>query len=193
MSAHPAGPRHADGMAGNVTHADGMAGNVTHADGMAGNVTHADGVAGSVTAGSDSADLDPLIWPRTATRDQDGCLTIAGVAVTELATRYATPLFVMDAEDLRARAAEYAAAFADADVFYASKAFLCTAVAREVTEQGLGLDVCTGAELAIALRAGVDPSRIALHGTPGGGAGRGRADRARLVGGDCAAGRYRAG
>ncbi|MDQ1651576.1 MAG: diaminopimelate decarboxylase, partial [Cryptosporangiaceae bacterium] len=58
----------------------------------------------------------------------------------------------------------YAAAFAGSDVFYAGKAFLSKAVARWVAEEGLGLDVCTGGELAVALAAGFPPDRLALHG-----------------------------
>ena len=47
---------------------------------------------------------------------------------------------------------------------YAAKAFLCTEVARWVAEEGLALDVCSGGELAIALRAGFPAERITLHG-----------------------------
>ena len=55
--------------------------------------------------------------------------------------------------------ADFAEAFAGWQVYYAGKSFLCTAVARWVAEEGLGVDVCTGGELAVALRAGVDPRR----------------------------------
>ena len=57
-----------------------------------------------------------------------------------------------------------ATAFGDYDVFYAGKAFLCTTVARWVAEEGLCLDVCSGGELTVALRAGFDPARIGYHG-----------------------------
>ena len=87
-----------------------------------------------------------------------------GRDVRDLAAEYGTPLFVLDEDDFRARAA----AFRDgvrraADVFYAGKAFLSTTVARWVAEEGLGLDVCTGGELAVALRAGfpADAHRVA--------------------------------
>ena len=50
------------------------------------------------------------------------------------------------------------------DVFYAGKAFLCTTVARWIAEEGLNLDVCSGGELTVALRAGFDPARIGYHG-----------------------------
>jgi diaminopimelate decarboxylase len=71
---------------------------------------------------------------------------------------------VLDEADFRARAKAFREAFKDYDVFYAGKAFLCTAVARWVQEEGLNLDVCSSGELTVALRAGVDPKRIGYHG-----------------------------
>ena len=46
----------------------------------------------------------------------------------------------------------------------AAKAFLSVEIARWVAAEGLSLDVCSGGELAVALRAGFPPERIALHG-----------------------------
>ena len=54
--------------------------------------------------------------------------------------------------------------FADCDVFYAGKAFLCTTVARWIAEEGLNLDVCSGGELAVAERAGFPMERVGFHG-----------------------------
>jgi diaminopimelate decarboxylase len=122
------------------------------------------------TAGSrpsDAAGLDelaPAVWPRHAARAGDGALELAGVDVRELAERYGTPLFVIDEDDFRGRAAEFAAAFGAESVHYAAKAFLSTEVARWVAAEGLSLDVCSGGELAVALRAGFPVERIALHG-----------------------------
>ncbi|HXA61499.1 MAG TPA: diaminopimelate decarboxylase [Streptosporangiaceae bacterium] len=107
--------------------------------------------------------IDPAIWPRSARR-ADGALTVGGLDVRDLAAEFGTPLYVMDEDDFRARAREFRTAFHEEDVYYAGKAFLCGAVARWVAEEGLGLDVCSGGELAIALRMGVDPARITLHG-----------------------------
>jgi diaminopimelate decarboxylase len=105
------------------------------------------------------------VWPRNAERGPDGALRIAGVDVRELAAEYGTPLFVLDEDDFRSRCAEFAAAYGDpAAVHYAAKAFLCTEVARWVAAEGLSLDVCSGGELAIALRAGFPAGRIAMHG-----------------------------
>lgn len=108
------------------------------------------------------------IWPRTAARTADGALVIGGCDVRELATTYGTPLFVLDEADVRERAAEYKAAYGNDepafDIFYASKAFLSVAFARWMHEAGLGIDVASGGELAVALRAGVPGDRIVMHG-----------------------------
>ncbi|WP_299952137.1 diaminopimelate decarboxylase [uncultured Modestobacter sp.] len=107
--------------------------------------------------------LDPQVWPRSARR-VDGELELGGRRVTDLARAHGTPLFVLDEEDFRGRAADFATAFADADVHYASKAFLCGQVARWIADDGLHLDACSGNELAVALAAGFPAERIALHG-----------------------------
>ncbi|MEO6712686.1 MAG: diaminopimelate decarboxylase [Mycobacteriales bacterium] len=107
---------------------------------------------------------DAHIWPIGAGVDADGVLTVGGLRATDLAAEFGTPAYLLDEDDFRSRARRWRTAFADADVFYAGKAFLCTAVARWVAEEGLGLDVCTGGELAVALRAGFDPARLQFHG-----------------------------
>jgi len=112
---------------------------------------------------ADANELLPLLWSSTA-RKADGVLTVGGVDLRDLAAQHGTPAYVLDEEDFRARARAFKEAFAGVDVYYAGKAFLCTAVARWVSEEGLGLDVCTGGELSVALRAGFDPARIAFHG-----------------------------
>ena len=89
---------------------------------------------------------------------------VGGVAVTDLVAEHGTPALFLDEDDLRSRARAYAQAFDGVDVYYAGKAFLCTTVARWIAEEGLGLDVCTGGELAVALAAGFPAERIALHG-----------------------------
>lgn len=107
--------------------------------------------------------LVPQLWARNIGK-VDGVLNVAGMRVDDLAAEFGTPLYVLDEQDFRARAREFAEAFSGAGVYYAGKAFLCVAVARWIAEEGLGLDVCTGGELAVALRAGFPPERIALHG-----------------------------
>ncbi|BCJ42661.1 diaminopimelate decarboxylase [Actinoplanes ianthinogenes] len=108
--------------------------------------------------------LVPQLWPRTVTRDESGSLRVGGVDVADLAADYGTPAYFLDEEDLRARCRDFASAFAEADVYYAGKSFLCKAVVRVVDEEGLFLDVCSGGELAVALAAGFPPERIGFHG-----------------------------
>ncbi|MBC9005993.1 diaminopimelate decarboxylase [Micromonospora aurantiaca] len=108
--------------------------------------------------------LVPQLWPRNVARGSGGALTVAGLDVRDLAAEYGTPAYVLDEDDLRERCREFRAAFPDADVYYAGKAFLCRAVVRMIAEEGMFLDVCTGGELATALSAGMPPERIGFHG-----------------------------
>ena len=97
-------------------------------------------------------------------------LSISGISATLLAQEFATPAFIMDEADFRARAISWDDALKSAfgenagTVYYAAKAFLCTEVARWIKDIGIGIDVCTGGELAVALAGGVDPAKIELHG-----------------------------
>ncbi|WIE53348.1 alanine racemase [Curtobacterium sp. MCBD17_003] len=112
------------------------------------------------------------IWPASATRTDDGDLVVGGVTASDLVARHGSPLYVVDASDVRARAARVRDAFEDAfarvgstaHVYYAGKAFLTTQVAAWMAEAGLRVDVCTGGELAVALAGGVDPGRLGFHG-----------------------------
>lgn len=121
---------------------------------------------------ADAHDLAPQLWPSTAMRDAAGALTLGGVSAGDLAERFGTPLYVIDEQDARHRAARTLAAFRSAterhgttaSVYYAGKAFLSAEVARWMTAAGLNIDVASGGELAVALAAGTDPSRIGLHG-----------------------------
>src|SRR4051812_39849562 len=122
-------------------------------------------------APADINELLPQLWSSSVQRGRDGALRVGGIDVRELAVTYGTPAYVLDERDFRGRAVAFRDAFGAAfaplnggDVFYAGKAFLCTEVARWVAADGLGLDVCTGGELAVALRAGVPGDRIGLHG-----------------------------
>jgi diaminopimelate decarboxylase len=108
--------------------------------------------------------LLPRLWSSGVAKNADGVLEVAGLDVDRLAREVGTPAYVLDAADLKERARAFATAFAGWRVFYAGKSFLCAAVARWVAAEGLGVDVCTGGELAVALRAGVDPALIGMHG-----------------------------
>tara|TARA_B100000809_G_scaffold155349_1_gene152660 strand:- start:276 stop:1547 length:1272 start_codon:yes stop_codon:yes gene_type:complete len=103
------------------------------------------------------------LLPDTASISADGRLRIGGCDLVDLAGEYGTPLFVYDEAHLRARCREAVAAFGDG-VAYASKAFLCGAMARLAHEEGMHLDVATGGELFVARRAGVPADRLVMHG-----------------------------
>jgi diaminopimelate decarboxylase len=113
--------------------------------------------------GPSEAAVLPHLLSDNALVGPDGRLAIGGVDVGELASEYGTPLFVYDEEHLRARCREAVASFGEG-VAFATKAFLCKAMARLAVEEGMLLDVSTGGELAVALAAGVDPGRLVLHG-----------------------------
>ncbi|MGH3423515.1 MAG: diaminopimelate decarboxylase [Nocardioidaceae bacterium] len=103
------------------------------------------------------------LWPSSVTK-RDGVLHVGDLSVTEIAREFGTPTYVVDEDDFRRRARAFRDAFSPADVYYAGKAFLCTATARWIAEEGLRIDVCSGGELAVALRAEFPPERIGLHG-----------------------------
>lgn len=115
-----------------------------------------------------STDLNPVIWPASAARNHNGEITVGDVSVTELAMQYGTPLYVFDEADVRKRARDYVSAFTVSDietsVHYAGKAFITTKVAQWVNQEGLGIDVASVGELEVALRAGINPSQIVMHG-----------------------------
>ena len=114
------------------------------------------------------ARIDPQIWPATARRDARGALIVGGLSVNELAAKHGTPVLVLDEADFRARAAAFQSAYTDrtvpGSVSFAGKSFLSATTVRWLAEEGLGLDVCTGGELALSLAAGFPSGRISLHG-----------------------------
>jgi diaminopimelate decarboxylase len=113
------------------------------------------------------SDLLDLFPPDSAT-DADGMLVIGGCRADDLASEFGTPVLVVAEQALRERAREYAqelsARWSNSRVVFASKAFPCTAVQRVMVQEGIGLDVAGGGEILTALKAGVDPALIVLHG-----------------------------
>lgn len=93
----------------------------------------------------------------------DGRLFIGGCDVEELCAEFGTPLFIYDEQHLRDRCREAVATFGEG-VTYATKAFLCRAMAKLAYEEGMHLDVATAGELHVALEAGVPADRLVLHG-----------------------------
>jgi len=103
------------------------------------------------------------LLPESAGVSPDGHLTIGGLDTLDLATEFGTPLFLYDEAHLRSRCREAVEAF-PGGVAYASKAFLCRAMARIAADEGMSIDVASGGELAVVLSAGVAASRCVLHG-----------------------------
>ncbi|MGO9383337.1 MAG: diaminopimelate decarboxylase [Mycobacterium sp.] len=108
--------------------------------------------------------FDPAIWPVTTHSDEEGRLCIGGVPLADIADEFHTPAYVIDETDFRHRARRYRKSLRGVEVVYAGKSLLTTAVARWAREEGLGVDVCSAGELAVALAGGVDPARIIMHG-----------------------------
>jgi diaminopimelate decarboxylase len=111
----------------------------------------------------------PHVWPITAAVDDHGHLTIGGIDAVDLAETFGTPLYVIDEATFRDSARRYREALArhypgPSAVHYAGKALLNSAVARLATDEGLGLDVVSGGELFVAIRAGVPADQIHFHG-----------------------------
>jgi diaminopimelate decarboxylase len=108
------------------------------------------------------------LFPPGSITDDDGMLIIGGCRADDLAAEFGTPVLVVAEEALRERAREYVreltSRWSDSRVVFASKAFPCTAVQRVMVEEGVGLDVAGGGEILTALKAGVDPALIVLHG-----------------------------
>jgi diaminopimelate decarboxylase len=122
--------------------------------------------------GQAGAVADPIagspVFPAGSRVNEAGRLEVAGCDVVELAAELGTPAYLYAEDDMRGRARAYREAFErrtdDFEVLFASKAFPCTAAYRLFAEEGLSVDVASGGELHMALRAGFDPARIHMHG-----------------------------
>jgi len=108
------------------------------------------------------------MWSSSVTTGAE--LSITGITAKTLAKDFGTPTFFIDEADFRERALAWDRALKDAfganagTVYYASKAFICTEVARWIKDIGIGIDVSTGGEMAVALAGSIDPSKIEVHG-----------------------------
>ncbi|MDR3108020.1 MAG: diaminopimelate decarboxylase, partial [Bifidobacteriaceae bacterium] len=121
------------------------------------------------------ADVNALlqpIWPRHAAKAADGVLRIGGLTAPEIAAQVGTPAYVIDEDDFRSRAVEFADAFArafaqlnGARVHYAAKALITVGIANWLAEDGLAVDVCGGNELEIVRRGGIAPQQVTFHGS----------------------------
>ena len=108
------------------------------------------------------------MWSSSVTTGAE--LSIAGLSAKVLAKEFGTPTFFIDEADFRELALAWDKALKDAfgsdagTVYYASKAFICTELARWIKEIGIGIDVSTAGEMAVALAGGIDPGKIEVHG-----------------------------
>ena len=108
------------------------------------------------------------MWSSSVTTGVE--LSLAGITAKTLAKEFGTPTFFIDEADFRERALAWDKALKNSfgphagTVYYASKAFICTELARWINELGIGIDVSTGGEMAVALAGGIDPSKIEVHG-----------------------------
>jgi diaminopimelate decarboxylase len=110
---------------------------------------------------------DLSLLPPSAVIDGED-LRIGGCLLRELAAEFGTPAYVIDEQALRSRAREYLRAFASrhgkSGICFAAKAYPSASIIRVLAQEGLGCDVVGGGELRIALAAGVDPTKIVMHG-----------------------------
>jgi diaminopimelate decarboxylase len=99
-----------------------------------------------------------------------GKLSLAGIPAQQLAADFGTPTFFLDEDAYRSRALAWHNGLQSefgpqaGTIYYAAKSFICTAVAQWISEIGIGIDVCTGGELAVALAGGIKPAKIEVHG-----------------------------
>jgi diaminopimelate decarboxylase len=109
------------------------------------------------------------IWPRNTTFE-NGEIQLAGIRAQELAKEFGTPAFIIDEDDFRSRVQDFRKALDStfgrdkSDLIYAAKAFLSVQVVKWLEQEGAGLDVCSGGELAVALAAKFPANRIEVHG-----------------------------
>jgi diaminopimelate decarboxylase len=104
----------------------------------------------------------------TSENQYGGALSIAGCSAEKLVKEYGSPIFVLDQDDFFLRTKAWQAAlnesFGTGKLYYAAKSFICVEVAKWLKELKVGLDVCTGGELAVALAADFPVSDIEFHG-----------------------------
>ena len=109
------------------------------------------------------------MWSQNASLS-GGTLSLAGISAAQLAKDFGTPTFFLDEAAYRSRALAWHNGLQSefgphaGTIYYAAKSFICTAVAQWISEIGIGIDVCTGGELAVALAGGINPSKIEVHG-----------------------------
>ncbi len=108
------------------------------------------------------------IFPKATTIDTEGYLRLHKKRLTALAKQFGTPLYIYDLATVRHQIAQYREALSNYSgqtrLTYASKAFMCTALAAFFHQQNIGLDVASAGELFIGRQGGADPAQMHLHG-----------------------------
>ncbi|MBE0698615.1 MAG: diaminopimelate decarboxylase [Anaerolineaceae bacterium] len=109
------------------------------------------------------------LLPESAGQDQAGCLIIAGYSLRALAAKYGTPLYLYDQATLSQQVQRLNGSLqrnypGDWQIAYAAKAYFSLGIARRLAAYGLGVDVVSQGEMAVARRAGFLVERIHLHG-----------------------------
>ena len=108
------------------------------------------------------------VFPDTSAVDASGHLIIGGCDTVELASQFGTPLYIFDEVTLRGRCRsfmeEFKTRYSNTTVAYASKAYVNTALAEIFAAEGLGLDVVSGGELAVAQAVNFPKERVYFHG-----------------------------
>ena len=109
------------------------------------------------------------MWSKNSSFD-GGVLSLSGIPAAKLAKDFGTPSFFLDEDAFRSRSLAWHDGLQSqfgpsaGTIYYAAKSFICTAVAQWIADIGIGIDVCTGGELAVAVAGGIHPSKIEVHG-----------------------------
>ena len=108
------------------------------------------------------------MFPDTTQIDSNGILNIGGCNTLDLANEYGTPLYVFDEDTIRNRCRSFVQEFQkrvpETQVVYASKAYINPVLVKILSEEGLGLDVVSGGELAVAIAGGLSTTHVYFHG-----------------------------
>jgi diaminopimelate decarboxylase len=109
------------------------------------------------------------MWSKNSSLE-GGVLSLSGIPAAQLAKDFGTPSFLLDEDAFRSRSLAWHDGLQNqfgpsaGTIYYAAKSFICTAVAQWIADIGIGIDVCTGGELAVAIAGGIHPSKIEVHG-----------------------------
>jgi diaminopimelate decarboxylase len=109
------------------------------------------------------------MWSKNASLE-GGVLSLSGISAAALAKDFGTPSFFIDEDAFRSRSLAWHNGLQSqfgpsaGTIYYAAKSFICTAVAQWIADIGIGIDVCTGGELAVAIAGGISPAKIEVHG-----------------------------